>query len=116
MYLQDAQATENLGGEFAQALLTRQGSKGAVVYLLGPLGAGKSTFARGLLRGLGHKGSVPSPTYSLVEPYSVSGLRLFHLDLYRVTDASELEVLRSYSRRIARELGALITDVVRSLR
>jgi tRNA threonylcarbamoyladenosine biosynthesis protein TsaE len=62
---------------------------GMVVYLTGELGAGKTTLARGILRGLGFRGRVKSPTFSLVEVYEVSSLYLYHFDFYRFTNASE---------------------------
>lgn len=66
---------------------------GGVVYLRGELGAGKTTLARALLRELGVGERVKSPTYSLLERYSVDGHDAFHLDLYRIADAGELEWL-----------------------
>lgn len=63
---------------------------GMVVYLSGELGAGKTTLARGILRGLGYTGTVKSPSFALVEPYEVSRLYLYHFDFYRFTEPREL--------------------------
>ena len=87
--LPDVAATEALGAALAA---TRPGR--AVVYLHGDLGAGKSTLARALLRALGVRGAIRSPTYTLIEPYRLDGGDdAVHLDLYRIAAAEELEFL-----------------------
>ncbi len=62
-----------------------------MVYLRGPLGAGKTTLVRAVLQTLGYAGRVKSPTYTLIEPYEVAGLHLRHFDLYRFRGAAEWE-------------------------
>ena len=66
---------------------------GGVIHLVGPLGAGKTTFARALLTTLGVGSRVKSPTYSLIESYTAGPLGVQHLDLYRIADAEEVEWL-----------------------
>ena len=89
--LADEAATERLAGSLAAALPADPA--GLTILLEGELGAGKSTLARGLLRALGHEGAVPSPTYTLVEPYSFPDFSVYHIDLYRISSAEELEFL-----------------------
>lgn len=60
------------------------------LHLSGPLGAGKSTFARALLRSLGVQGAIKSPSYALIEPYRIGDMQLLHADLYRLKDPLEL--------------------------
>ena len=85
-YLQDQAATEAFGGQLAAAC-----KGGLLVFLRGHLGAGKTTLVRGFLRASGHSGPVKSPTYALIEPYITAYGNLYHLDLYRLADAEELE-------------------------
>ncbi|MBC8023027.1 MAG: tRNA (adenosine(37)-N6)-threonylcarbamoyltransferase complex ATPase subunit type 1 TsaE [Burkholderiales bacterium] len=84
MFLPDEGATLALGAALSGAL-----EPGLAVYLRGELGAGKTTLVRGLLRALGHQGTVRSPTYTLVEVYAVSRLDLHHFDFYRFHDPRE---------------------------
>src|SRR5580765_1797176 len=84
--LPDAAASEALGAALAPGVVP-----GRVLHLRGDLGAGKTTVVRGVLRALGHDGKVKSPTYTLVEPYSLSSLNLYHFDFYRLKNAAEWE-------------------------
>lgn len=85
--LNNEQDTQNLAQVLAQHFIS------GVIYLMGDLGAGKTTLTRHYLHSLGHQGSVKSPTYTLVEPYQVNGRDIFHFDLYRLTDPYELELM-----------------------
>lgn len=95
--LPDADATGRAGRALGRALETIPGSPRAggavVVGLAGDLGAGKTTLARASLRALGVAGTVRSPTYTIAEPYETRIGRIWHLDLYRITDPDELELI-----------------------
>ena len=84
--LPDPAATAALG-----AALAAGAAPGHVLYLRGDLGTGKTTLVRGLLHALGHPGRVKSPTYTVVEPYTLSSLHLYHFDFYRLKNRSEWE-------------------------
>ena len=77
----------------AAAALARAQEAPGLVLLQGALGAGKTAWARAFLAALGHAGTVPSPTYTLVEPYAAGGRTVYHVDLYRLRDPAELEEL-----------------------
>lgn len=84
----DESATLALGHELADLF-----RPGGIVYLSGDLGAGKTTLVRGLLRALGFEGRVKSPSYGLIESYTIGGRDIHHLDLYRLGHGEEIAYL-----------------------
>jgi tRNA threonylcarbamoyladenosine biosynthesis protein TsaE len=102
MKLKDEAATLALGRKLSKALRV-----GDVVTLSGPLSAGKTSLVRGLLRALGHKGEVPSPSFAIVQPYESLVLPVWHVDLYRIDVPSELTEL---GLEDIREDGVLIVE------
>ncbi len=89
--LADEAATIALANGVYRALPANRA--GWTLLLCGELGAGKSTFARAFIRAAGHEGPVPSPTYTLVEPYALASGIIYHIDLYRVSSEDELYFL-----------------------
>jgi tRNA threonylcarbamoyladenosine biosynthesis protein TsaE len=88
MILADEEATAALGATLAGRL-----QAGDVITLSGPLGVGKTAFVRGLLAALGHEGEVPSPSFAIVQPYDNLDPFVWHVDLFRLDDPSEMEEL-----------------------
>lgn len=90
VHLPDDKATENYAAELAKKIDCQ---KQTSFYFQGEIGAGKTTLIRALLRHLGVKGPIKSPTFSIMEPYLCNHFPIYHFDLYRLTDPQELEYL-----------------------
>ena len=88
MILEDESATARVGAQLA-----RTARPGDVITLSGPLGVGKTALARGFIVALGHSGDVPSPSFAIVQPYEELDPPVWHVDLYRIERASEIEEL-----------------------
>lgn len=88
MILVDEEATTRLGSRLAA--LARPGD---VITLSGPLGVGKTALARALIAALGHEGEVPSPSFAIVQPYEELHPPVWHVDLYRIEEKSEIDEL-----------------------
>jgi tRNA threonylcarbamoyladenosine biosynthesis protein TsaE len=88
MILADERETEKLGARLANAA-----RPGDVIALSGPLGVGKTALARGFLNALGHRDEVPSPSFAIVQPYEELEPPVWHVDLFRIDDAGELDEL-----------------------
>ena len=88
MILEDEEASARFGA--ALAAIARAGD---VITLSGPLGVGKTALARGFIAALGHEGDVPSPSFAIVQPYEDTDPPVWHVDLYRVEEAGEIDEL-----------------------
>jgi tRNA threonylcarbamoyladenosine biosynthesis protein TsaE len=88
MILADESTTSGIGQALAGVA-----EPGDVILLSGPLGVGKTALARGFLAALGHEGEVPSPSFAIVQPYDELQLPVWHVDLYRIEDRSEIDEL-----------------------
>ena len=96
--LSSLEDTKKLGQELAKEILKRKGQAGFVVFLDGDLGTGKTTLVKEIIFALGVKEKVKSPTFTIIEPYELNNENIYHIDLYRIIDPTELEIigLREY--------------------
>ena len=96
--LRSLEDTKNLGQEMAKEILKRKDKSAFIVFLDGDLGTGKTTLVKEIIFALGIKEKVKSPTFTIIEPYELNDKNIYHIDLYRINDPSELEIigLREY--------------------
>ena len=96
--LSSLEDTKKLGQELAKEILKRKGEASFVVFLDGDLGTGKTTLVKEIIFALGVKEKVKSPTFTIIEPYELNNENIYHVDLYRIIDPTELEIigLREY--------------------
>ena len=87
----DESDTISAGVELSESISKLITKKSVVVFLEGDLGAGKTTFTKGILKGLGYEELVKSPTFNLVEIHEIDECKIFHFDLYRINEEIELE-------------------------
>ena len=96
--LRSLEDTKNLGQEIAKEIVERKDKSAFIVFLDGDLGTGKTTLVKEIIFALGIKEKVKSPTFTIIEPYELNDKNIYHIDLYRINDPSELETigLREY--------------------
>ena len=89
--LKSLEDTKNLGIELAEKIQQRKNKEAFIVFLVGDLGTGKTTLVREIIHALGANDQVKSPTFTIIEPYELTLETIYHMDLYRINDSSELE-------------------------
>ena len=96
--LNSLEDTKKLGQELAKEILKRKDEAAFIVFLDGDLGTGKTTLVKEIIFALGVKEKVKSPTFTIIEPYELNNENIYHVDLYRIIDPTELEIigLREY--------------------
>ena len=96
--LSSLEDTKKLGQELAKEILKRKGEAAFIVFLDGDLGTGKTTLVKEIIFALGVKEKVKSPTFTIIEPYELNNENIYHVDLFRIIDPTELEIigLREY--------------------
>ena len=89
--LESLEDTKNLGIELAEKIQQRKNKEAFIVFLVGDLGTGKTTLVKEIIHALGSNDQVKSPTFTIIEPYELTLETIYHMDLYRINDSSELE-------------------------
>ena len=89
--LESLEDTKNLGIELAKKIQQRKNREAFIVFLVGDLGTGKTTLVKEIIHALGSNDQVKSPTFTIIEPYELALETIYHMDLYRINDSSELE-------------------------
>ena len=89
--LKSLEDTKNLGIELAEKIQQRKNREAFIIFLVGDLGTGKTTLVKEIIRALGANDQVKSPTFTIIEPYELALETIYHMDLYRINDSTELE-------------------------
>ena len=89
--LKSLEDTKNLGIELAEKIQQRKIREAFIIFLVGDLGTGKTTLVKEIIRALGANDQVKSPTFTIIEPYELALETIYHMDLYRINDSTELE-------------------------
>ena len=89
--LESLEDTKNLGIELAEKIQQRKNKEAFIVFLVGDLGTGKTTLVKEIIHALGVNDQIKSPTFTIIEPYENTLANIYHMDLYRINNSSELE-------------------------